>query len=137
MSQKAMAERMGVSDTTWQNYELGHSWPKTEVLYKLALEGVNANWVLTGAGAMLLSAESAAPNEGAANRALIWNVAFFLASDSPVINADPELFAETFADLCEYLDEAGVHKAGGPDAEKIATVINFAAKRLQSSGRAG
>ena len=52
LSQKEMGKRVGVSGTTWQNYELENASPNAHVLAHLSGEGFDMNWVLTGQGAM-------------------------------------------------------------------------------------
>jgi transcriptional regulator with XRE-family HTH domain len=52
LSQKDMGKRVGVSGTTWQNYELENASPNAHVLAHLSGEGFDMNWVLTGQGDM-------------------------------------------------------------------------------------
>lgn len=47
-----MGKRVGVSGTTWQNYELENASPNAHVLAHLSGEGFDMNWVLTGQGEM-------------------------------------------------------------------------------------
>lgn len=47
-----MGKRVGVSGTTWQNYELENAAPNAHVLAHLSGEGFDMNWVLTGQGEM-------------------------------------------------------------------------------------
>ncbi|MEQ9798576.1 MAG: S24 family peptidase [Parvibaculum sp.] len=47
-----MGKRVGVSGTTWQNYELENASPNAHVLAHLSGEGFDMNWVLTGQGDM-------------------------------------------------------------------------------------
>lgn len=56
LSQKAIAKRLGVDVTSWQRYESGKIEPRAEPLQKLIEMGFNANWILSGAGEMLLQA---------------------------------------------------------------------------------
>lgn len=58
LSQKDMGRRVGVSGTTWQNYELENASPNAHVLARLSSEGFDINWVLTGEGAMRASEEA-------------------------------------------------------------------------------
>lgn len=53
LSQREMADRVGVTKNTWQRYEAG-DLPSATVLLKLASEGINSHWLLTGEGEMLL-----------------------------------------------------------------------------------
>lgn len=63
LSQKEMGRRVGVSGTTWQNYELENASPNAHVLAHLSGEGFDINWVLTGEGTM--RHEEAAPGNPA------------------------------------------------------------------------
>ena len=51
-SQKAMASELGIVTRSWQVYEEGKSKPGTDVYASLVKLGINANWLLTGEGAM-------------------------------------------------------------------------------------
>ena len=62
LSQKAMAARLGIAGNTWQRYELANEPPNSSVLAKLATDGIDTHWLLTGEGAMLHS--RAAPSGG-------------------------------------------------------------------------
>lgn len=53
LSQKAMAARLGIAGNTWQRYELSNEPPNSSVLAKLAADGIDTHWLLTGEGAML------------------------------------------------------------------------------------
>lgn len=50
LTQKNVAEELGISHRTWQDYENGRNLPNGKVLEKLAVMGFNINWVLTGEG---------------------------------------------------------------------------------------
>lgn len=51
-SQEEMATLLGISYPSWQGYELGKNIPGSAVITELIKLGYNANWILTGAGAM-------------------------------------------------------------------------------------
>lgn len=69
LSQKDMGKRVGVSGTTWQNYELENAAPNAHVLAHLSGEGFDMNWVLTGQGEMRKSAAAVrGPDRGFAER---------------------------------------------------------------------
>lgn len=53
LEQKKLALQLGISFRSWQDYELGKSVPGGKVFEALAKRGFNANWLLTGEGAML------------------------------------------------------------------------------------
>jgi len=64
-----MGKRVGVSGTTWQNYELENAAPNAHVLAHLSGEGFDMNWVLTGQGEMRKSAAAVrGPDRGFAER---------------------------------------------------------------------
>lgn len=50
LSQKEMAERLGVGFRSWQDYESGRRVPGSAVIESLCALGVNANWLLTANG---------------------------------------------------------------------------------------
>lgn len=55
LTQTEMAAQSGVSARGYQGYEDGRSVPGGEVITNLVRLGINANWLLTGEGPMLLS----------------------------------------------------------------------------------
>ncbi len=58
-TQTRIAEAVGGKLRSWQEYEKGARVPGSSVIAGLVELGVNANWVLTGKGAMLLSDDDA------------------------------------------------------------------------------
>lgn len=59
LTQKAMAARMGVSGNTWQRCEAHNEPPNAAVLTRLAQEGFDTTWLLTGVGQMRREAAAA------------------------------------------------------------------------------
>ena len=53
-AQKRMAESVGSKLRSWQDYEKGNKVPGSQVIAGLSEIGVNANWLLTGNGPMLI-----------------------------------------------------------------------------------
>ena len=53
--QKEIADLLGISFRSWQDYELGKSVPGGKVFEALAKLGFNANWLLTGEGEKMRS----------------------------------------------------------------------------------
>lgn len=55
-NQSEMATAFNISKQTISDYERGRTFPKTDILEKLATEyNVNLNWLIAGQGNMLLS----------------------------------------------------------------------------------
>lgn len=54
LSQKAMAEKLGISYRSWQGLEGGRNVPSGETLLQFRSIGINPGWVLTGLGPKLL-----------------------------------------------------------------------------------
>lgn len=69
LTQAQMAEQSGVSARGYQGYEDGRSVPGGEVVAGMVRLGINANWLLTGEGDMLL----AGPRPGGAQGAAVYN----------------------------------------------------------------
>jgi phage repressor protein C with HTH and peptisase S24 domain len=61
--QKEMAEILGISFRSWQDYELGKSVPGGKVFETLTRHGFNANWLLMGEGVMLRADETLVGDE--------------------------------------------------------------------------
>ena len=60
MSAQALADVMGVSLITMQNYELGKREPKYAFMYQLLTRyNVNINWLMTGQGEMFIGQDKA------------------------------------------------------------------------------
>jgi transcriptional regulator with XRE-family HTH domain len=54
ISQKGMATHVGLSLPSLKDYEGGKTMPGGEAIQRLVEAGINANWLLTGEGPMLL-----------------------------------------------------------------------------------
>jgi transcriptional regulator with XRE-family HTH domain len=57
MTQVSFGEATGIPKSTLQKYEGSHRDPGCEALAAIARLGVNVNWLLTGAGEMLATAQ--------------------------------------------------------------------------------
>lgn len=74
LSQAAFASKYGVTKSSYQKYELGLIQPGADAIEKLLAAGVNANWLLTGEGPMLLGDQASGtypthqPREHAVNQ---------------------------------------------------------------------
>lgn len=55
LKQEEAAARLGLSPSTYQNYERGTRRPDTDGWVAFARAGINTNWLLTGEGEMLLA----------------------------------------------------------------------------------
>lgn len=55
LQQEEAAAHLGLSPSTYQNYERGTRRPDTDGWEKFVRAGINANWLLTGEGPMLLA----------------------------------------------------------------------------------
>lgn len=60
MTQSEAAEATGVSLRGWQNFEHGENLPGTELLFGLQSLGFSIDWLLSGAGPMMLAERAAA-----------------------------------------------------------------------------
>jgi len=58
-SQRAFAERIGVKQQTYSNYESGRADVPDDLKRKLAEMGINIHWLVTGNGPMMLDGEDA------------------------------------------------------------------------------
>ena len=61
-SQKEMDQVLCIGKGSWQRYETGLQMPGGHVIASIARQGINANWLLTGEGSMLL--EDLAAHQG-------------------------------------------------------------------------
>jgi transcriptional regulator with XRE-family HTH domain len=70
LKQEDAATKLGVSSTSYQKYELGTSAPGSAAMEAFVTAGgINANWLLTGEGPMLIGGLQAAGWSGALDRA--------------------------------------------------------------------
>lgn len=126
LSQRAMAEKAGLSPRAWQAFENGTNVPSGQTLIKLAELGFNTDWILTGRGTMSFddtetpeSAELASdtlsnPLKSVSNKALIVSAPELLAKINDTINR-------------VYRDEGGrISPAdmGRIAADKYAAILN-------------
>lgn len=64
LSAQKLADSIGISLITMQNYELGKREPKYSFLYQLlTLYNVNINWLMTGEGDMFNATQSEPPED--------------------------------------------------------------------------
>lgn len=58
LKQSEFASKCGIAYSTYQKYEMELSKPSSDALAGFVKAGINANWILTGDGEMLLMKES-------------------------------------------------------------------------------
>lgn len=110
LKQDEVAAQSGVSYSVYQKYELGRSVPGGEAIAGLVRLGINANWLLTGEGPMML-ADLVAPAPAAAP--LIINVdalvqAFCVSLQTAPKGESPEKSARKAVEFYLYCVERGL-----------------------------
>lgn len=98
LSQMDMASRLGIARNTWQRHEKGEL-PNGETLQRLAEQGVNIQWLLTGHGSMMIGDPSATPAEGSPTLA---------PSTDQAGDIDDELMARVVDTIARAYKDAGV-----------------------------
>ena len=127
-SRAALAESTGISARTLENYSHGRNDPKASACIAIAhATDVSVEWLLTGQGAPLNEAATAREEH---DRKIVFNIAYFLASKSKAVKADPDEFADLFVSLFDYCREK--HQTDGKsfDAEAFENVVEFASKQF-------
>ena len=89
-----MAEQSGVSARGYQGYEDGRSVPGGEVIAGMVRLGINANWLLTNEGEMLLQGTPGGPPQGNGSQAQ------YLVSEPPSAPEAPPAVDSAFLRLC-------------------------------------
>lgn len=122
LTQAQIAALSGVSTRSYQGYEDGRSLPCAEAIAGIVNLGVNANWLLTGEGEMLLKDVATVP-PGALDpvrlRLAIEAVEEGLAAAGRLMAADKK--AELVLAVYDLLEEPGVKK------ERILKLVKLAA----------
>ncbi len=127
MSQREIAEAIGCSTTAWEGYEKGSNLPGFKILRGISKLDISLDWLVSGDGDMQLGQGSA--DLTPAPREIVWNVAYFLAKQSHLIDVDPNNFADAFTQSVDFLSAPNI------DDDERATVINLSARRLQRSAQ--
>ena len=130
LTQENMAAKVNLALSTWQSYEaeVGHK-PRSDVLERLVDWGVDADYILTGRGNplsapnMIAGAELSGPKV-TLDQGVVWNVAYYLAENSPLIDAEPILFADTVVDTSRWL-------TSDDDADDFGKIVELAVERLK------
>jgi transcriptional regulator with XRE-family HTH domain len=127
-SRTALAELTGISSRTLENYSHGRNDPKAAACVAIArATDVSIEWLLTGQGSPV---NEPAPDDADADRKIIFNIAYFLASKSRAVKADPDEFADLFLSLFDYCREKQLAGGNGFDAESFENVVEFASKQF-------
>lgn len=125
-TQKGVADAAGSKFRSWQDYEAGKKSPGSQVIAGLVRLGVNANWVLTGEGPMML-ADIGSP--GASGPALDRELLKLIvdAVDSGLEAMDLEMGSAKKAELIlaiyDFYRDSGIQ----PDTAKILNFVRSAA----------
>ena len=127
-SRTALAERTGISARTLENYSHGRNDPKASACVAIAhATDVSVEWLLTGQGAPVNEPATAGEER---DRKIIFNIAYFLASKSKAVKADPDEFADLFLSLFDYCREKQQADGKSFDVEAFANVVEFASKQF-------
>lgn len=119
LSQRGMAERVGIAKNTWQRYEAG-DLPSATLLLSLAAEGINSHWLLTGLGEMLLDTSKQAE---AKHAWLVTELATMTGGGGP--SARVERSGYVLIPRYEVAAAAGNGTAVGDNEEKVVEHIAF------------
>lgn len=128
LSQQEMAKAVGGSKRGIQDNEARNRVPGGEVIYGLVCLGINANWLLTGKGEMLMGKASPRsvqyqPNSHAS--------AFSVQESGPSVAPPALINAEALAAIIYALIRS---QSGTPDADVIAKAAAETYERYASAG---
>ena len=125
LKQDEMAEQSGVSARAYQGYEAGRSIPGGEAIEGFVRMGINANWLLTGEGPMLLkdlgASTAASPTEWDVKRMAEAIEATERGLEAAGREMAPDKKADLFLAVYEMLEEPGISK------ERVLKLVKFAA----------
>lgn len=119
ISQKQGAELADCGLRSWQDYEANKKTPGSSVIAKLALHGVNANWLLTGEGEALQSRE-----KGPAKLDLNFLCAILQAMEISLRQNPKEMSALDKARIITLIYDLFMGSELVSDSEKLLTLIN-------------
>jgi len=130
-SQRIFATELGLALTTYQNYERGERLPDAAMLARVAHQGWNAHWLLTGLGDERMQPvradEDTTPYASRAIDPEIWDRAKRIVMFA-VDAKNPKPGAPTIADAVAHTYNA---IAGRPyDNNQLADLVQDAARRL-------
>ncbi len=114
LTQKEVAQRINMPLPSYKDYEAGNRLPGGEALGLLILAGINANWLITGEGPMMMT--GLAPSD-AAPTAPDWKVLAGVIADvenrmaALKLNLVPEKKAELIGLVYDYYSASGKRDA--------------------------
>jgi transcriptional regulator with XRE-family HTH domain len=124
LSQEAAALALSVPVSSYQRYELGTRGPSTDAMEAFVLAGINANWLLTGRGPMLLADLADAtkrPDTLDRERMILALESIERGLAKARAMVIPEKKVRLLLAIYDYLEEEGVTE------EKVANIIRLAA----------
>jgi len=80
LTQKELCEKIGMKLPSLRDYELGNRIPGGDALTTLVSVGINANWLLTGEGPMLLAEDSQSQSDQTLMIPAVADKSFYMAS---------------------------------------------------------
>lgn len=122
LGQSEAAARLGMSESTYQNYEREVRAPRMEAMEAFVRSGLNANWLLTGEGPMLL-ADLVQPAAGQLDQVRL-RLALETVEEGLIAakrTMTPPKKAELVIAVYELLEEPAVTK------ERVLKLVKFAA----------
>ncbi|MBL8397488.1 MAG: helix-turn-helix transcriptional regulator, partial [Candidatus Accumulibacter sp.] len=120
LKQEDAAALLGLSSSTYQNYERGTRRPDTDGWQKFARAGINTNWLLTGEGPMLLADHQAVSEIKKASPSVIY--ALEKEKKTLVINQDQAAY-DGVRDILEAVLRVGEYKIANDQVTRA--VIEF------------
>jgi transcriptional regulator with XRE-family HTH domain len=107
LKQDELSAQSGVSYSAYQKYEIGRSAPGADAIEGFVRAGINANWLLTGEGPMLVADITPTPAGGGRplklNRGALAAILRGLLS----VDRDPDRIADHLASIYEDAYNAG------------------------------
>lgn len=116
LKQDEISSKSGVGFSSYQKYELGLSTPGGDAIEGFVRLGLNANWLLTGEGDMLLSPINCHVNE-----------AFYtVAGSAEALKADQNISGDTIVSIDAYPEMHGMASKQQPaSVEKVAVKVTI------------
>lgn len=129
---KTLSVKSGVTEKSISNYLHNGTDPGLKNLLKFQkASGVSIDWLANGVGQKyrrdITAAQRDSENQTFEAR-IVWNVAYYLAEQSPYIDADPTSLAETMISLSEFISQEE-----GLESESTGKVMSFAAAQIRKA----